>query len=433
MTERTIHLVTDASSRDTRKIHIRPSRQFAIIQLDRDSYVDSESSRGDEKDLPADYLAAVDRARDAAMNRIRYEGYQGTFFWGNGPRWLDLCARFRDVEATVEALRAAELENDYSKLHAIAERLALPVDEWLAPGERELIRGVDFDSPPGVFLKFLRAKATDFGLRLNGRATAGSVWVRPTLPAAQKQIREVFPEQHPGWVDRWTGYVESDDAPLRPWVGGGGEDLSRGAIPVQFQQLETPSSDKCPCGMRLRDLGDDDNIHRVHHASWALGVRVPKGLDWWGDLVVVTTQSPITWRKLAHQVARMPQREDSYDFPSWSHVGEPEATTDNYRAYLLKVDECIIGYVAAHDTNEHHRWDLIDGSPYGPEDATLRPRIVLIWVADVYRHRGVGATLVQALATDFGCKVADVSWSTPVSAAGRRLARHLSPDGIWVS
>ena len=372
-------------------------------------------------------------ARDAAMDCIRYDGYRGVFYFGRGPRWIDLCARFRDVEATVEALRAAELEHDYSGLRALADRLALPIDEWLSPGERELIRGVDFDPPPGVFLKFLRAKATKCGLRLNGRATAGSVWVRPTLSAAQKQIREMFPEQYPGWMDRWTGYIESEDTPFRPWMGGSNEDLSRGAIPVQFQQLETESGGECPCGMRLQDVGDDDNVHRVHHANWALGVRVPKSLDWWGDLVVVTTQSPIAWRKLAYQVARMPQREDNFDFPSWSHIGEPEATSDNYRAYLLKVDGRIVGYVTAHNTNEHRRWDLADGSKYGGEDATLRPRIILIWVADAYRHHGIGATLVQALATDFGCKVADVSWSTPVSAAGQRLARRLSPDGIWVS
>ncbi|WP_158697271.1 GNAT family N-acetyltransferase [Streptomyces hokutonensis] len=433
MTERTIHLVADASSRDTRKFRVRASRWFANVQLDRDGYFDTESLQGREPSLPADYIEAVDRARYAAMDRIRYEGNRGAFHFGNGPRWVDLCARFRDVEATVKALRTAELEYNYSGLHALADRLALPVDEWLAPGERELIRGVDFDSPPGVFLKFLRAKATKSGLRLNGRATAGSVWVRPTLPAAQKEIREMFPEQYPGWVDRWTGYVESDDEPFRPWVGGSGEELSRGAIPVQFQRLEIASSHECPCGMRLRDTGDDDNVHRVHHAAWALGVRVPKGLDWLGDLAIVTTQSPISWRKLAYQVARMPQREDNYDFPSWSHVGEPEASTDNYRAYLLKADERIIGYVAAHDSNEHRRWDLIDGSPYGDEDVTVRPRIILIWVAGTYRHRGVGATLVQALATDFGCQVADVSWSTPVSVAGRRLARRLSPDGIWVS
>lgn len=148
---------------------------------------------------------------------------------------------------------------------------------------------------------------------------------------------------------------------------------------------------------------------------------------------MVTTQSPISWRKLAYQVARMPQKEESYDFPSWSHLGEPEAASDRYRAFLLKVDDRIVGYVAAHDTSDHRRWDLADGANYGAEDATLRPRIILIWVADAYRQRGIGATLVQALATDFGCEVADVSWSTPVSAAGRRLARRLSPDGIWVS
>ncbi|WP_055711797.1 GNAT family N-acetyltransferase [Streptomyces torulosus] len=433
MTERTFHLVADPSSRDTRKVRVRASRWFATVQLDRDSYVDAVAARGDEIDLPADYVEAVDKARDAAMDCIRYDGYRGPFYFGRGPRWIDLCARFRDVEATVDALRVAELKHDYSGLHALADRLALPIDEWLSPGERELIRGVDFDPPPGVFLKFLRAEATKRGLRLNGRATAGSVWVRPTLSAAQKQIREMLPEQYPGWVDRWTGYIESEDAPFRPWVGGSDEDLSRGAIPVRFQQLETESGDHCPCGMRLRDVGDDDNAHRVHHANWALGVRVPKGLDWWGDLVVVTTQSPISWRKLAYQVARMPQREDNYDFPSWSHMGEPEATSDNYRVYLLKVDGRVIGYVAAHDTTKHRRWDLADGSKYGIEDATLRPRIILIWVADAYRHRGIGATLVQALATDFGCKVADVSWSTPVSAAGRRLAHRLSPDGIWIS
>ncbi|MFJ3419582.1 GNAT family N-acetyltransferase [Streptomyces sp. NPDC086082] len=433
MTERTFHLVADPSSRDTRKIRVRASRWFATVQLDRDSYVDAESARGDEPDLPADYVAAVDKARDAAMDCIRYDGYRGAFYFGRGPRWIELCARFRDVEATVEALRAAELEHDYRGLHALADRLALPIDEWLSPGERELIRGVDFDSPSGAFLRFLRAKATKRGLRLNGRATAGSLWIRPTLSEAQKQIREMLPEQYPGWVDRWTNYTESEDAPFRPWVGGSDEDLSRGAIPVQFKQLETESGGECPCGMRLEDVGDGDHVHRMHHANWALGVRVPKSLDWWGDLVVVTTQSPISWRKLAYQVARIPQKEGNYDFPSWSHMGEPEVSSDSYRAYLLKTDERIVGYVAAHDTSEHRRWDLADGSEYGVEDSTLRPRIILIWVADAYRHRGIGATLVQALATDFGCRVADASWSTPVSAAGRRLAGRLSPDGIWVS
>ncbi|WP_128507736.1 GNAT family N-acetyltransferase [Streptomyces inhibens] len=145
----------------------------------------------------------------------------------------------------------------------------------------------------------------------------------------------------------------------------------------------------------------------------------------------MTTQSPIAWRKLVYQVARMPQKENHYDFRSWFHLGELEVTADNVRAYLLKANGCVIGYLAAPDISQHRRWDLVDGSWYGDQDDTLRPRIILVWVADAYRRQGVGSTLVQALADGFGCQVADVSWSAPISDAGRRLACRLSPEGIW--
>lgn len=68
-----------------------------------------------------------------------------------------------ELEASIEALRLAELDRDYSKLHVLAGRLALPVEEWLAPGERQLVRGIDFDTSPPVFLKFLRGKAKSTG------------------------------------------------------------------------------------------------------------------------------------------------------------------------------------------------------------------------------------------------------------------------------
>ncbi|MFF8608426.1 GNAT family N-acetyltransferase [Streptomyces sp. NPDC015346] len=307
------------------------------------------------------------------------------------------------------------------------------MDDWLAPGERELIRGVDFDAPPNAFLKFLRGKAKQCGVSLNGRATAGSVWVRPTLSSAQKQIREMFPEQYPGWVDRWTGYVDSDDAPIRPWVGGSEQNLSYGSKPVQFLAAQTHLRDDCPCGMRLGETAHGGRDHAAHHARWALGIQVPKNLEWWSDLAIVTTQSPITWRRLTYNVARMPQRENHYDFASWSHLGEPEVTPDNVRAYLLQANERVIGYLTARDLNDHRRWDLIDGSTYGASDGALRPSIDLIWVAGAYRRQGVGATLVRALAADFECEVADVSWSDPISDAGRHLARRLAPEGIWVN
>ncbi|WP_411084513.1 GNAT family N-acetyltransferase [Streptomyces sp. cmx-18-6] len=433
MTERTICLDADPRDWRSRKIGVRPSRWYATVELDRDGYVDAATARGDSAELPAAYDEAVDRVRSAAVDRLWYEGYTGDFVWTSGPRWITLCAPYPEVEAAIEGLRVAELEHDYSRLHAIADRLALPVDEWLAPGERELVRGVDFTSSPGVFLRFLRSKAKRSGLRLHGRATTGSVWVRPTLPAAQKQLREMFPEQHPGWVDRWSGHVEPDDAPLRPWVGGREQDLSYGAAPVRFRTVNTPANSACGCGMSLKGDWDGGREHAVHHAAWALGLRIPKNLDWLGDMAVVTTQSPIMWRRLAYQVARMPQKENHYDFRSWSHIGEPRETEDNVRAYLSKANGYVIGYLAAHDAGRHRPWDLVHSSRYGDEDNTSRPSIDLVWVADAYRRQGVGATLVQALADDFGCQVTDVSWSTPVSDAGRHLARRVSPKGIWVN
>jgi GNAT superfamily N-acetyltransferase len=433
MTEQTTFL--DPAPRDwrSRKLQVQPSRWYASVELNRDGYVDAENARGYDSALPAVYENAVDRVRSAGMDRIWYDGYPGSFYYGNGSRWVTLFVPFPHVEAALKALRVAELDHDYSKLHALAARMALPIDDWLAPGERELVRGIDFTSPPTAFLRFLRGKAKEHGVRLNGRVTAGSVWIRPTLPRDVKIIREAFPERYPGWVDRWSGHVEPESARYRPWVGEKGQNLSAGAIPVEFRAVETPSDERCPCGMSLRETTEEDTEHTSHHLAWTFGIRPPKNLVWSGSMAVVTTQSSIAWRKLAYRVARLPQKENHYDFNSWFHLGTTEVTPDNVRAYLLKANGYVIGYLAAHDTNQHYRWDLVDGSRYGEQDDTPRPRINMLWVADIYRRQGVGATLVRALAGDFGCAISDVSWSNPISEAGCHLARRLSPEGIWVS
>ncbi|MGD3111335.1 hypothetical protein [Streptomyces sp. YGL11-2] len=299
MTERTTYLDPDPRDWRSRKICVRASRWYATVNLDRDGYVDAAISLGHAPKLPAAYTGAHDRARDASIDRIRYDGYPGGFSWGNGPRYVDLLVQFPHVEAAVEALRVAELDRDYTMLHALADRLALPIDDWLAPGERELVRGVDFGSPPAAFLRFLRGKAKGCGVRLNGRATAGSVWVRPTLSSAERQRREMFPDRSPGWADRWTGYVESGESPIRLWAGGRDQGLSYGAAPVQFRAVETLGSGNCPCGMNLQEPWDGGKEHTAHHAAWAFGIRAPKNLEWRGELVIVTTQPPIAWRKLS--------------------------------------------------------------------------------------------------------------------------------------
>ncbi|MFJ8010234.1 GNAT family N-acetyltransferase [Streptomyces fagopyri] len=433
MTERTIYLDPDVRPSVSRKLTVQAYRWYASVELDRDDYLYATTERGREPDLPSAYKEALDRALLASTDRIWCDGYRGSFSWGEGARCTTVPVPFSEVEATVEALRVAELEHNYHQLHSLADRLELPIEQWLSPGERELVRGVDFQSPPRVFLDFLRAKSNTWGLRLNGRATAGSVWVRPTLPSIQKTIREMYPDQYPGWVDRWSGYTDPEDAPIRPWVGGRGQNLSHEAKPVHFDNIDITTGRNCPCGLSFRDQWDEGKIHTAHHAAWAFGIHVPKSLMWPGNLAVVRPNSPISWRNLAAKAGRMPMRENHYDFNSWAYTGEPEEAPANDRAFLLKANDYVIGYLVATDTSEHRRWDLVDGSRYDANDETLRPRIDLIWIAGSYRRQGLGAELVQALADDFGCQVGDVSWSSPISDAGRQLARRLSPDGIWVS
>ncbi|TQF01331.1 hypothetical protein E6W39_02605 [Kitasatospora acidiphila] len=426
-----MYLDTDRTWRG-RTISVRPSRWYASVVLDRDGYVDTLNARNEESQLPEAFLEAVQRFNDSGCDRIWYDGYTGGFLSGHGARGVTLYTPFTHVQPAREALRAAEIDHDYTALHDLAEQLALPIDNWLAPGERQLLRGTDFLPLPALFLRFLRAQAGRRGLRLNGRAEAGSVWVRPTLDPYEKTIRERHPERHPGWVDRWSDHVDPDDTPWRPWVGGRDQDLSRGALPVTFLSVTLPETDKCPCGFSRANVEHDD-VHRERHSEWAFGIRVPKNAVWGDDLVVVTSQSPIAWRRLAERMGQLPRRESNYDFNSWSHVGEPEETPERFRAYLLRVDDHVVGYLAAHDTDRHRWWDLGERSKYGERNDAVRPRIDMIWTAETYRRHGVGKILVQALAKDSGCEVEDVSWSSPVSDDGRLLALRLSPGGVWVS
>ncbi|MEV5778391.1 hypothetical protein AB0L49_45555 [Streptomyces antimycoticus] len=135
MTQRTTYLDRDPCDWRSRKIRVRASRWYATVVLDRDSYIDAATSLGHESELPDAYRDALDRAWEASTERIWHDGYPGDFSSGNGPRWVTLYVPFPHLEATVEALRVAELDRDYNRLHALADRLALPIDGWLAPGE----------------------------------------------------------------------------------------------------------------------------------------------------------------------------------------------------------------------------------------------------------------------------------------------------------
>ena len=324
------------------------------------------------------------------------------------------------LDEAVEAVRVAELDGDYSQLDALADRLALPVDDWLAPGERLLRRGVDFDARPSTFLRFLRAKAQHEGLRLNGRATPAGVWVRPQMSGTGRLQRAAFPERYVDRPDRWSGAAPVE-GPWRPFEERvRAQDFSQAVVPVEFRQLRSRPKSHCPCGSRdaFGEFGIDR--HEAQHQLWSIGLRMPKNLSWdVGDIAVVTTQSSVRWRRLAAQVALAPKRENGYDFSTWEVGERPQPNENNRRAYLVRFREYVIGYLVAEDRDEHCRWVLGSDTCSPVTDHTRRPSIDLIWVAAVHRGRGVGGALVQCLADDFGSPVSEVSWSWPVSAAGR--------------
>ncbi|MCF3148470.1 hypothetical protein [Streptomyces platensis] len=102
------------------------------------------------------------------------------------------------------------------------------------------------------------------------------------------------------------------------------------------------------------------------------------------------------------------------------------------RGYLPKANGYVIGYLAAHDTNQHHCWNRIDGRRYGDQDDTLRPRIILVLMTDIYRRYG-GRRLARA-GTRRRLRVPGRRYvAAKARGAARHLARRCSHGSIWGS
>ncbi|MFE3038351.1 hypothetical protein ACFXKY_42670 [Streptomyces canus] len=138
MSERRIYLDPDRRDPRSRKIDVRASRWYATVTVDRDEYVYAATQHGRSAELPTAYTQAVDRARSASIDRIYYDGYSGGFVWGSGPSWITLFAQFSHVETVVEALRAAELDHDYSSSTPSPPRSLFPSTTGLPPASASL-------------------------------------------------------------------------------------------------------------------------------------------------------------------------------------------------------------------------------------------------------------------------------------------------------
>lgn len=421
--------------RGGRTVKVEARRQFAAVTLDRDDYAYRAAAEGRaDAELAPEFAAAVKRCVDAACDYLWVHGYAGSFFYGTSSSFVTLFVPFELADEAGQALRAAELEGDLSGIGALTSRMAVPLDAWLAPGERELRQGIDFWTSPTAFLRYLRGRADARGLRLNGRAVAGAVWVRPTMPLSRREILREFPDQFTAYTDPapYEHHEWSEDEPVRPEVDREPTPWSEPTPVVAIATTSTPDPlQECPCGTARTPAEFEQREHRRAHLNWSIGLPVPRNVLWpAGQVALVTGTSPPAWRKLAYACAVLPRRENHYDFASFD-VGDGEPSDGNARAYLLNDGGRVIGFVSVFD-NVGGQWLAFDGAPQPPSSIRERPTINVIFTADLWRRRGVGRTLVEAVAADAGIDVTELAWSGPLSEGGEALAKSVSPFGVWL-
>ncbi|MDX3708787.1 hypothetical protein PV733_07335 [Streptomyces europaeiscabiei] len=196
-TTRTIYL-DDRHDPDTRKIQVRGnSRRYKEIVLDRVNYLWPNAVKDESRAVPTAFLDAAEYAHDRLIDRIWYEGYDGGFTSVKGDQYVTLFAPHAHVDAAVEALCAAELHADYQLLLAIGDEVKVPHEQWLTPGERVLVRGVDYDTTTSAFRSYLRHHGKRADLRMNIRAEGDTVRIRPVPNQGARVRHEYDPENYP--------------------------------------------------------------------------------------------------------------------------------------------------------------------------------------------------------------------------------------------
>ena len=205
--------------------------------------------------------------------------------------------------------------------------------------------------------------------------------------------------------------------------------------PVTFIAATPASPPACPCG----SIGTDRRTHTKRHMQWAAGVAVPAGLDaaWPPDTIaVITTASPIAWRRLAYEIAQVARRAGGYDLASFpAPLGRGSSDAENTRALLYCHGDVAAGYLALVDAPTAGRYQLATRQHTTTGQGQVRPTVGLVFVAYHLRRGGIGRALIQAAAQHAHTTPADLAWWTPFTDASAALARSAaSPDGgVWIA
>ncbi|MEU4712937.1 hypothetical protein AB0F73_04635 [Micromonospora purpureochromogenes] len=410
----------------SRRIKVEYGKFTARVELDRDNWM--ESGQHEDRKLSDDFRQAADRCMHAGIDRLWLDGETRSFSWGSGDHYVTLFVPVRHADEAVRALRTAETRGDMRLLDRLADKLAPPYDQWLTPGERKLQLGVDFRCPPARLVKLLRAEASRRKMRANARQVEDGVWVRPEPTATAKLLRQAFPDQY---IDDPLPVPVQSSKIFRPPIDRRERSRSRTAVPVRPLSFDMAAPPACPCGYTRSHIGFS---HDQWHAHWSIGVALPESLSPRTGIVVVTPQASSAWCRVAWESSQVARRQGHYDAGTWpTDRGTDVVNDEDPCAYLALAEGRAVGYLAVSHADRHGwlEWDT-DGR-VELIDHTIRPRVNIIHVVQVWRRRGLARRLVESMAADSGVALGDVSWSTPFSSTGGPLARSLSANGVWVS
>ena len=93
----------------------------------------------------------------------------------------------------------------------------------------------------------------------------------------------------------------------------------------------------------------------------------------------------------------------------------------------------MVGYARVMDRPTAGRWRP-DADDYDTDVLpTVRATVGPIWTFRDHRRTRVASRLVAAVAALNGTTVVELAWEAPFTEAGEALARHLTPDALWLA
>jgi hypothetical protein len=151
----------------------------------------------------------------------------------------------------------------------------------------------------------------------------------------------------------------------------------------------------------------------------------------------VTSADPASFQRLAYQAARLAQREQGWDFPSFPEPSRHRRDTDRH-ALLYCVSGHLLGFLSttpggvftsAYWSGRREDLAVVRGEP------VHRPDVGVIWVAHEWRRSGVASALVRHLAETAGVPPESVAWGAPLTGDGWALSRRFANEdgGLWVA